>query len=57
MPGEPLKQTLMRAEREAIKKALAVCDGNRTRAAKRLGIAKSSLYEKLARHSLEVPEA
>nr|WP_299380512.1 sigma 54-interacting transcriptional regulator [uncultured Halomonas sp.] len=56
IPGEPLKQTLMRAEREAIKKALAVCGGNRTRAARRLGIAKSSFYEKLARHSLEVPE-
>ncbi|MGC3873740.1 sigma-54 interaction domain-containing protein [Halomonas sp. GXIMD04776] len=56
VPGESLKQTLARAEREAIQKALVECGGNRTRAAKRLGIAKSSFYEKLTRHSLDMQD-
>lgn len=50
--GASLKATLAQAEREALLAALAECDGNRTRAAKRLGIAKSSFYEKLTRHGL-----
>ncbi|WP_458524550.1 sigma-54 interaction domain-containing protein [Onishia taeanensis] len=52
--GASLKATLARAEREALLAALAECDGNRTWAARRLGIAKSSFYEKMARHALRV---
>lgn len=51
--GASLKATLARAERDALKSALAESGGNRTRAARRLGIAKSSFYEKLARHGLD----
>ena len=50
--GASLKATMAQAEREALLAALAECDGNRTHAARRLGIAKSSFYEKLARHGL-----
>nr|WP_297460905.1 sigma 54-interacting transcriptional regulator [uncultured Halomonas sp.] len=51
--GASLKATLARAECEALQSALAESGGNRTRAAKRLGIAKSSFYEKLARHGVD----
>ncbi|WP_136066339.1 sigma-54 interaction domain-containing protein [Modicisalibacter radicis] len=47
-----LRATLEAAEREALERALSESGGNRTRAAKRLGIAKSSFYEKLTRHRL-----
>ncbi|MBZ9559154.1 MULTISPECIES: sigma 54-interacting transcriptional regulator [unclassified Modicisalibacter] len=47
-----LKAALASAECEALERALRECGGNRTRAARRLGIAKSSFYEKLARHGL-----
>ncbi|SHF78044.1 Transcriptional regulator containing PAS, AAA-type ATPase, and DNA-binding Fis domains [Modicisalibacter ilicicola DSM 19980] len=51
--GSSLRETLACAEREAIRRALSESGGNRTRAARRLGIAKSSFYEKLARHGLD----
>jgi len=47
-----LRATLAEAERQALERALGECGGNRTQAARCLGIAKSSLYEKLARHGL-----
>ncbi|NVN54431.1 hypothetical protein FLM52_01220 [bacterium Scap17] len=43
---------MAQAERQLIVDALRAAEGNRTRAARQLGIAKSSLYEKLNRHGL-----
>ena len=44
--------TLAELEREAISRALAEVDGNRRRAAERLGIGLRTLYEKLKRYDL-----
>ncbi|NLH80689.1 MAG: hypothetical protein GX458_07590, partial [Phyllobacteriaceae bacterium] len=40
-------------ERAALLAAIAAEDGNLTRTARRLGIAKSTLYEKLKRHGID----
>ncbi|WP_271410352.1 sigma-54 interaction domain-containing protein [Pseudomonas sp. Q1-7] len=48
----PLAESLAAAERQAILAALAACNGNRTQAAERLGIARASLYNKLQAHGL-----
>lgn len=45
-------QSLAAIERAAIAQTLAREGGNRTRAAKALGIAQSTLYEKLKRYGL-----
>jgi len=45
--------SLERAERHAILNALAQAEGNRTNAAKILGIAKSTLFTKLNKHGIE----
>ena len=50
-PVRPLAQTLADAEAQAIEAALVASRGNRTRAAKLLGISRSVLYEKLGRMS------
>ncbi|RUM55222.1 MAG: sigma-54-dependent Fis family transcriptional regulator, partial [Marinomonas sp.] len=47
-----LKEQMDRAEKAAIKQALSQAFGNRTLAAKQLGISKSTLYEKLSKHQL-----
>ena len=47
----PLAKTLADAEAQAIEEALVASRGNRTRAAKLLGISRSVLYEKLAKMS------
>lgn len=47
-----LKEQLDRAERNAIKQAISNAYGNRTAAAKQLGISKSTLYEKLSKHNI-----
>ncbi len=48
----PLADSMAAAERQAILAALAACNGNRTQAAERLGIARASLYNKLQVHGL-----
>ncbi|MBZ2169612.1 sigma-54 interaction domain-containing protein [Marinobacter sp. F4216] len=50
-PIRPLARTLADAEAQAIEEALVASRGNRTRAAKLLGISRSVLYEKLAKMS------
>ncbi len=44
-----LAEIVAAAERHAIEQALATCGGNRQAAAKRLGIGRATLYEKLAK--------
>jgi DNA-binding NtrC family response regulator len=48
-----LPQAVARLERAMIRRALAAADGNRTEAARRLGIHRQLLYEKLRRLGLE----
>ena len=50
-PVRPLASTLAEAEGRAIQEALAAAQGNRSRAARMLGISRSVLYEKMARMS------
>ncbi|MCG0238813.1 MAG: sigma 54-interacting transcriptional regulator [Firmicutes bacterium] len=50
--GETLEQVVARAERAAIQAALEATGGNKTEAARRLGIAPRTLYYKLERLSL-----
>lgn len=50
-PVRPLARTLADAEAQAIEEALVASRGNRTRAAKMLGISRSVFYEKLAKLS------
>jgi DNA-binding NtrC family response regulator len=49
-PAETLPARIARLEREAIREALAATGGNRVQAARRLGIARATLYQKLAEH-------
>jgi DNA-binding NtrC family response regulator len=44
----PLAEQVADLERRAIARALADCGGNRSAAAKRLGISRASLYDRLA---------
>ncbi|HMS81315.1 MAG TPA: helix-turn-helix domain-containing protein, partial [Burkholderiaceae bacterium] len=46
-PALPLPQRIARLEARAIRQALAATDGNRREAARRLGIARATLYERL----------
>ncbi len=53
LDGFPLAgRTLDSIERNAIKQTLKDCNGNKTHAAKALGIASSTLYEKLKKYDL-----
>lgn len=47
-----LKERLGEAEKQILEEALVACDGNRLLAAKLLGISKTTLYDKLAKHQL-----
>lgn len=53
-PGESLPEALARLERAMILRALAQAGGNRAQAARRLGIARQALYERMRR--LDVSE-
>ncbi len=44
-------------ERRALERALHECGNNATEAARRLGIGRSTLYRKLARHGIAVPRS
>jgi DNA-binding NtrC family response regulator len=48
----PLRALLADVERKAIAKALAYCNGNRTKAAERLGISRRQLFEKIREYDL-----
>jgi DNA-binding NtrC family response regulator len=48
----PLEQV----ERDAIERALSICDGNMTVAAKRLGIGRTTLYRKMIAYKLAAPD-
>ena len=48
-PILPLKEALLEPEKRIIERALAHCDGNRERAARLLGINRSTLFHKLRR--------
>ncbi|MBL6009135.1 sigma 54-interacting transcriptional regulator [Bacillus halotolerans] len=50
---QPLKETIAEAEKNAIIEALAAADGNKIKAAKLLGIGKTSLYEKCKAYQIE----
>lgn len=50
-PARPLAEVLAEAESDAIEAALVACRGNRSRAARALGISRSALYEKLSKMS------
>jgi DNA-binding NtrC family response regulator len=58
LEGDPLERlelagvSLTQLERTAISQTLALCGGNRARTAEKLGIAVSTLYEKLRRYNL-----
>ncbi|HMN83879.1 MAG TPA: sigma 54-interacting transcriptional regulator, partial [Burkholderiaceae bacterium] len=47
-PGLDLPARIARLEVQAIRAALAACGGNRVQAARRLGIARATLYQKLS---------
>ena len=50
-----IAETVAVAEREAIRGALRSTQGNKSRAAKLLGISRAALYEKIAALGLDVP--
>ncbi|MFV0472875.1 MAG: helix-turn-helix domain-containing protein, partial [Pikeienuella sp.] len=52
-PGRTNLTVLERAERDAIVRTLAVCKGNKTQAAARLGLGRSTLYVRLRYFGIE----
>ncbi len=54
-PPLPLRAVLAEVERRTIQDALSSCEGNRTRAAKRLGISRRQLFDKVKEYDLHVP--
>jgi two-component system NtrC family response regulator len=53
VPDADLPGTIAQLEAAMIRRALAAAQGNRTEAARRLGIHRQLLYEKLRRHGIE----
>jgi DNA-binding NtrC family response regulator len=49
------RELVDRFERRCIEHALQACNGNRTQAAKMLGIDRRSLYEKMQRLQIDIP--
>lgn len=52
-----LPTAVARLEAEMIRRALLICEGNRTEAARRLGINRQLLYTKIERYGLDAGEA
>jgi two-component system, NtrC family, response regulator AtoC len=50
----PLRALLAEVERRAIARALAACNGNRTRTAERLGISRRQLFDKIREYDLHL---
>jgi len=53
IPATFAGKTLADVEREMVELALKACDGNKSRAARQLGIPRSTLYHLIERHGLE----
>jgi two-component system NtrC family response regulator len=51
-----LREARQRAERDAIRQAVAVAGGNLSRAAELLGITRPTLYDLLEKNEVAVPE-
>jgi two-component system, NtrC family, response regulator AtoC len=49
----PLRALLAEVERRAIERALLACDGNRTQTAKKLGISRRQLFDKIREYGLQ----
>ena len=47
-----IKDAVMRAEMQCIRQALAICNGNQTKAAAVLGISRQALFKKINRYSI-----
>jgi DNA-binding NtrC family response regulator len=54
-PGLQPARTLVQVERDAIHDALSRCSGNLSRAARELGVSRTSLYDRIARYDLPRP--
>ena len=52
MTVRPLREEVRRAERSALEKALRAAEGNRTKAARLLGVSRRTLYTKLEEHGV-----
>jgi hypothetical protein len=48
----PLREALLRVERQMLRRALQLAEGNRAAAARSLAVTRSSLYRKLKQHGL-----